>query len=122
MKILFVYGSLMKDRSRSKYMKNAEYIGKATVKGFAIYDLVFFPGIRPKMGKTVAGEVYAVNDEDFRKICRLEGEGILYSAKEVKVFMDKGEVLKAVVFIYENDCEKYAQELDGSALWKEPNC
>ena len=50
MKILFVYGSLMKDRSRSKYMKNAEYIGKATVKGFAIYDLVFFPWNTPQNG------------------------------------------------------------------------
>ena len=119
MKILFVYGSLMKNRSNSKYMKDAQYVGRAVIKDFSIYDLGFFPGIRQEKGKSVLGEVYRVNDEDFKKICELEGEGLLYKLKKTKAFLKNKQVLRVNTFVYNGECERYAQELDGRFLWNE---
>lgn len=115
---IFVYGTLMSGRANSRYMKNAEYIGRAVLHGFSIYDLGYYPGIRPKSGGLVSGEVYDLSDKaDFERICTLEGDGFLYIRQTVTVTMDNGSETEAVVFVYNSPCEHSSEELDGSVLW-----
>ena len=79
--ILFVYGSLMKGRyNHDAYMGRAVYLGRASIRGFALYDLGYFPGIlHDSHDGRVYGELYEVNEEDYERICRLEGNGFLSS-------------------------------------------
>ena len=54
------------------------------VPGFALYDLGYYPGILHDSGESrVYGEMYEVSDKDFERICRLEGNGVLYQCESV---------------------------------------
>jgi gamma-glutamylcyclotransferase (GGCT)/AIG2-like uncharacterized protein YtfP len=76
--ILFVYGSLMKDRyNHDAYMGRAVYLGRASIREFALYDLGCYPGIlHDSADSLVFGELYEVSGEDFERICRLEGNEV----------------------------------------------
>ncbi|HHT70463.1 MAG: gamma-glutamylcyclotransferase family protein [bacterium] len=44
---VFVYGTLMKDRSNhDRYLKEQKYLGQAVLPGYALFHLGIFPGIR----------------------------------------------------------------------------
>lgn len=76
---VFVYGTLMRDRSASHLMKNATFCDNAVLHGYAMYDLGDFPGIVPDTYKTVLGEVWFVDDETLAELDRYEDEGTLVS-------------------------------------------
>ena len=82
---VFVYGTLMKGRSASHYMEDADFLGKATLPGYAMYDLGWYPGILPAEDFSVHGEVYLVSQEMLKDMDRYEGEGFLYMRKTVFV-------------------------------------
>ena len=82
---MFVYGTLMKGRSASHYMQDADFLGEATISGFAIYDLGWYPGILLRENSFVHGEVYLVSEEMLKDMDRYEGEGFLYARQTVAV-------------------------------------
>ena len=55
---LFVYGSLMKNRWNHGFMENAEFIGEAVLRDYALYHLITYPAIKPEAGAKVKGELY----------------------------------------------------------------
>lgn len=118
MQILFTYGTLMKGNSNNHYMNNAEFIGKATLYGYALYDLIYYPGIRPQKNEMVTGELYRINYKDFEKIQILEGDGILYVQHNVNVLVNGNKMMQAVVFVYNSCCEAYMKHCDGTKFWR----
>lgn len=106
---IFVYGTLMRDQSASRLMKNATFCDNAVLYGYAMYELENFPGIIPDTGKTVLGEVWFVDDETLAELDRYEDEGTLYRRAEVKVSGRKGG-LSALTYVYQG-------KVKGEPLW-----
>ena len=82
---VFVYGTLMKKGSASRYMRGADFLGEAILPGYAMYDLGWYPGILPAKDSTVHGEVYLVRKEMLKTMDSYEGEGFLYQRRNVPV-------------------------------------
>lgn len=96
---VFVYGTLMKKGSASRYMREADFLGEAMLPGYAMYDLGWYPGILPGKDSTVHGEVYLVSEEMLKSMDRYEGEGFLYMRKSVPVTGIEG-CPEAQVYVY----------------------
>jgi gamma-glutamylcyclotransferase (GGCT)/AIG2-like uncharacterized protein YtfP len=94
---VFVYGTLMRGQSAHAYLSDAEYAGEYRLPGYAMYDLGRYPGIVPKPGQTVYGEVYRVSDRMLREMDRYEGEGSLYHRVRVNAENESGT---ASVYVY----------------------
>ena len=96
---VFVYGTLMKKGSASHYMRNADFLGEASLPGYAMYDLGWYPGILPAKDSTVHGEVYLVSRETLQSMDHYEGEGFLYIRQSVPVTSIEG-CSEAQVYVY----------------------
>jgi gamma-glutamylcyclotransferase len=55
--------------------------------------------IRPLRGEKVAGAVYEISDRDLRLLDKYEGYPTIYNRREVVVFTEDGEPIKAVTYI-----------------------
>ena len=107
---VFVYGTLMRGERAHSYLSKAEFVGEYRLSDYAIYNLGWYPGIRPKKGSVVYGEVYAVDDGMLREMDRYEGEGSLYHRTPVVAENETGTV-DAVVYVY-------AREIRGNEIAK----
>lgn len=97
---VFVYGTLMKKGSASHYMRDADFLGEASLPGYAMYDLGWYPGILPAKDSTVHGEVYLVSGEMLQSMDHYEGEGFLYIRQSVPVVGADGyEEAQAYVYL-----------------------
>lgn len=105
---VFVYGTLMRGEGAHFYLSKAKFAGEYRLRDFAIFNLGWYPGIRPRKGGVVYGEVYAVDDGMLRDMDRYEGEGSLYHRTPVTVENDK-ERIDAVAYVY-------AQEIGGNEI------
>lgn len=104
---VLVYGTLMKGQSNHDYfLGNANFLGKAMLPNYEMYDLGSYPGIVEGFGK-VQGEVYGVDDSILESIDYLESEGNLYIRKLVKVFLSNDEIMDAWCYIYNRSVEGY---------------
>lgn len=107
--ILFVYGSLMKgEYNHDAYMKNALFLGNASIDHFSLYDLGSYPGIRhSRRREKVLGELYEVDQDAYEAICRLEGNGFLYQSEPVTAeIMDGRGHMEAETFVYLDDVDR----------------
>lgn len=100
---LFVYGSLMRGGyNHPGFMADAAYLGSATITGFDLYNLGYYPGIKhTKEQHVVRGELYDVSDAEFDTICNLEGNGSLYQCETVPAALgSRMDWIPAEVFVY----------------------
>lgn len=100
-KPVFAYGTLMKSESNHHYMDNQMFVEPSEIRGFNLYNLGHFPGIRPSrfVERIVKGEVFLVDDNAMAVINELEGEGSLYLMKLVEAFSDDScRVVAAYVY------------------------
>lgn len=100
---VFVYGTLLKGRYNHYLLEEAgyaEFQGRATLHGYALYDLGSYPGIKPSPRGMVLGEVYKVDEETLRALDRLEGEGSLYRRVRSQVHAASGEWINVFVYVY----------------------
>ena len=111
---IFVYGTLKKgfynhDRMR---MKKAKYLGKATLSGFNMYSVLFFPVIVHNGDKTkkIVGEIYDVNETDYLKIKTMERAS---GYKEIKIKYKNDDKLHCFIF----DKIPFNSELIESGEW-----
>lgn len=102
---VFVYGTLMKDQSASHYLDDAYFLGDAVLHGYSLYDLGWYPGIRPYGNGTVFGEVYLVSDELLGSMDRYEGEGSLYHRSLVPVDI-KGKTMQVFAYVYAHEIDE----------------
>jgi len=74
---VFVYGTLKRGHYNHCLLKNAKFLGEATLGGeFDMYSLGSFPALVPCDGEEspkIHGEVYEVDEETLRRLDRLEG-------------------------------------------------
>lgn len=105
---VFVYGTLMRGQRANHMMAEGVYAGEYTLPGYAMYDLGRYPGIVPRKGCQVEGEVYFVSETMLTAMDDYEEEGSLYHRREVTVQSEKGE-RAAWAYIY-------AREVSGSPV------
>lgn len=99
--MLFVYGTLMKDRSNhDAYLKGSRFFAKGRLKDYALYNLGSYPAIKKVDGSNVLGEIYIINNETLEKINYLESEGSLYRLNKLDINLDEDNKVKA--YAYEN--------------------
>lgn len=102
---VFVYGTLLKgQKNHNFFLWNSEYIGKAKVEGFNMYDIGAFPGIVPGDG-TVKGELYEVSKGTLSDLDYLEGEGSLYIRKCKYAYESSGKRHLALIYEYNHSVE-----------------
>lgn len=96
----FVYGTLKAGYGNwNNILKgNSTFVGKAvTVDDFVMLNSGFPVVVEADdyvdaQGRQVAGEVYAFGDDVLKRLDRLEGEGIMYDRKEVRVQLANGSI------------------------------
>ena len=99
--LIFVYGTLLfGHRNHEPYLKDSQYLGEATLSGYALYNLGSYPGVKRMASEKVKGEVYAVDDETLSRINELEGEGSLYALNKTMVEMGGQMVPGVGVYVY----------------------
>ena len=115
---IFVYGTLMEGERNHRLIESQECEGEGFIHGFNLYNLGYYPGIRPSRHPEhiVHGEVYLVDDRTLEQVNRLEGEGSLYILQYVDVTMDD-KVVTAGVYVYNHKCQKSSRIYTG--YWKQ---
>ena len=107
---VFVYGTLMNGESNHHFLEESTCLGKATIDGYEMYNVGWFPAIIPG-NETIIGELYEVPFDDMASIDMLEGEGSLYIRKCEETSHN------SLAYIYE-----YLQDTEGLEKidsWKE---
>ena len=96
---VFVYGTLMRGERAAHLMAEGKFAGEYVLPGYALYDLGRYPGILPKAGAEVDGEVYHVSDTMLSAMDDYEDEGTLYHRRKVTVTGECG-MLSVWVYVY----------------------
>ena len=115
---IFVYGTLMKGEGNHRLISSQVCEGSGFIRGFNLYNLGYYPGIRPSehSNHVVYGEVYLVDDRTLESVNRLEGEGSLYILQSVEVTMSD-KVVTAGVYVYNHKCLNSRRIYSG--YWKQ---
>ena len=89
---VFVYGTLRKGGRLHGYLRDQGFISQATLPGFGMYPAGrgFYPGIVPRDGHTVTGEVWEVDTDCLWRLDRLEGHPNHYRRQPVQVVWGDG--------------------------------
>ena len=96
--LIFVYGTLMSGQRASGYLDGCELLGRYCLRDYAMYNLGAYPGIVPKMGETVFGEVWNIPVARLPELDAYEGEGSLYHRRTVIVERE-GDVVLVQAYI-----------------------
>lgn len=117
--VIFVYGTLMAgNRNHEYYLNNSRFIGKGTLKDYALYDLGYFPGIKPHSGDSVLGELYEVDAETLEQINSLEGEGSLYKLVYEPVLTEADTIVEAGVYVYLHNVDEHSYISSNDQPWR----
>ena len=111
---VFVYGTLMRGERAHGFLSGAEFVGEYMLPDYAIYDLGRYPGVKPKRGAIVYGEVYKVGADMIKSMDEYEEEGSLYYRRELTV-MNEASKVSAFVYVYEREAPDTEIE---SGSWK----
>lgn len=99
-KLLFVYGTLLTGEGNHGCLLGEEHhelLGKDSIKGhYELVSLGGFPGLIPlspeSKEKEIFGEVYAVDNEAYKRVERLEGYPSFYDKLKVDTKFGEAEV------------------------------
>ena len=101
MKKVFVYGTLMQGFSNYGLLQEARFLGPAVLNGYGLYCVTpYYPGIIPKQGAAVRGEVYEVDNKTLEQLDGLEAGGELYVRHEVLCTLADGRKMLVYVYIW----------------------
>ncbi|WP_454441608.1 gamma-glutamylcyclotransferase family protein [Vibrio bathopelagicus] len=106
--LVFVYGTLRQDQSNHHYLQHCELLGRFdTPEIFALFDLGAYPAMI--FGKkSVAGEVYIINDETLESLDRLEDVPAEYRREQIETIFGL-----AWVYLYQLDLTANKEILSG---------
>ena len=99
---IFVYGTLMQGERAHSYLADAKFIGEYRLKDYALYNLGWYPGIRPKKDSSVIGEVYEIDAGMLLRMDAYEGEGHLYHRTTVIVENPDGRI-NTLIYVYAHE-------------------
>ncbi len=107
--LVFVYGTLRKDQSNHHFLKQCECLGRFdTPEEYALFDLGAYPAMI--LGnKSVAGEVYIINDEILESLDRLEYVSVEYRREQIETIFGL-----AWVYLYQLDLTANKEILSGN--------
>ncbi|MDA8227476.1 MAG: gamma-glutamylcyclotransferase [Desulfitobacterium hafniense] len=117
MKPLFVYGTLMQGGGNHPYLEGQKYLGQGELKGYAMYDLGWYPCILPQAEEGVKGELYLPDAQALAHIDRLEGNGSLYNRKTVTVKNERGDTLQAWTYVWNGQVDAPKKVDYGKQPW-----
>lgn len=105
--LIATYGTLRQGGGNHRLLQNAEFKGTFdTEPKYSLYTLGGYPGLKENGTTSVKMEVYAVNEEEARRVDGLEG----YTPGEKPYFYDKVSIETpwgtAGVYTYVNDISK----------------
>ena len=106
--LVFVYGSLRQGQSNHHYLNGCQLLGRFdTPAEYALFDLDAYPAMI--FGKkSVAGEVYMINDEVLESLDRLEGVPVEYRREQIETIFGF-----AWVYLYQLDLTANKEILSG---------
>ncbi|NVN82136.1 MULTISPECIES: gamma-glutamylcyclotransferase [unclassified Vibrio] len=107
--LVFVYGTLRQGQSNHHYLQNGELLGRFdTPESFALFDLGAYPAMISGK-KSVAGEVYIINDEILESLDRLEDVPVEYRREQIETIFGL-----AWVYLYQLDLTANKEILSGN--------
>ena len=80
---VFVYGTLKRGYGANHFLGTSNYLGKAVVKGFQLYNPYPFPYAIEEEGMII-GELYEINERTLWTLDGLEGYPYHYNRKLVE--------------------------------------
>lgn len=111
MKNIFVYDSLQTGLENNSIIGNSQFLGKAKIDGFLLYDVSDHPGIIPVkttpdgMPSVVFGEVWRIDEETEIKcdvFKNYDSVNTMYSKETHQVtLIDTNEVIEACVYVWD---------------------
>ena len=106
MQNIFVYGTLKRGQQWAAPLADQEFLTQAqTVADYWMFDLGSYPGLvdaAPKLGDSIGGEVYRVDDECRRILDEIECvDAGMYELREIALKDgDGGDSISGAVFAY----------------------
>lgn len=80
-----VYGTLREGCGNHRYyLQGQEKLGEQELKGFRMFSLGGFPGVKEHADSSIKIEVYQVPEDVFKMLDRLEGYPSMYDRQEVE--------------------------------------
>lgn len=118
LKLVFVYGTLVRGGRLSSHMAMEQYVGDYKLTGYAMYKIrgQWYPGIVPKSGSEVIGEVYEADEYLMSVLDSVEG--VDYDRKTVSV-QDLLTGLKFDCYTYVYNKPVAGYELIEEGIWTE---
>ena len=81
---VFVYGTLKRGQHNAHFMHGARFLGRhVTKKLYAMYEFGGFPAVCERGAQAISGEVYQVDDRQFRRLDDLEWYPHFYQRVEI---------------------------------------
>lgn len=83
---VFVYGTLKRGHGNHRLLQDAHFLGEfVTENKWTMYSTGGFPAVVHGDSDYISGEVYEVNDEQFKNLDRLEGYPTMYTRERIEV-------------------------------------
>jgi gamma-glutamylcyclotransferase (GGCT)/AIG2-like uncharacterized protein YtfP len=81
---VFVYGTLKRGQRNDHFMHGAEYLGlHRTEEIYSLYDFEDYPAVCLRGAHSISGEVYRIDDRQFRALDDLEWYPHFYQRIEI---------------------------------------
>ncbi len=81
---VFVYGTLKRGQRNQHFMRGAEYLGRHCTKNiYSMYEFEDYPAVCQRGVHAISGEVYHIDDRQFRMLDDLEWYPYFYQRIEI---------------------------------------
>ena len=106
---VFVYGTLKKGGKLHHYMKEAEFTGEASLKGYALWKVSWYPAIVKvdNPSSIVYGEVYSVSSKQLLVLDGVEGfdrevpeQSLFIRTEDYAALLKGDEKIRTNLYVY----------------------
>ena len=98
---VFVYGTLMQNRSNHHFLHHQTFLNRAVVNDIALYNVtLYYPGAVHKANRKICGEIYIVDEKTLKSLDELEDNGNLYRREIFSAVLENGETVDAWVYLW----------------------
>ena len=84
--LVFVYGTLKQGHGNHRLLQSARLVQRAVTRPeFTMFNLGWFPGVVHHGNTSISGEIYQVNEQEFKALDALEGYPDFYTRKQIDI-------------------------------------
>jgi gamma-glutamylcyclotransferase (GGCT)/AIG2-like uncharacterized protein YtfP len=105
---VFVYGTLKQGHGNHHLLSKAKFIGEAEIKGWELYNLGYYPGLKEgPEDSVVKGEVYQIDGATLERLDGLEGYRNSSNDHYIRIIVDHPEHGAMYTYYYPHavDCK-----------------